>query len=160
MWWRGSPRDRETACATSAGCVPRRPRTAAPAVRSCPFSGRGCRQRQADDEARADAGSGCDADDAAVLLDDLVRDREAEPGALADRLGREERIEDAFEVGFGDALAVVLDDDDRAPAENLRADRDAPAIVLDRLRGVADQVQQHLVDLRRRAFDRRNRAAV
>jgi hypothetical protein len=32
---------------------------------------------------------------AAVLLDDLVADREAEARALADRLGREERIEDA-----------------------------------------------------------------
>ena len=38
-----------------------------------------------------------DLDRGAVRLDDPVDDRQSEPGSLADRLGGEERIEDAFE---------------------------------------------------------------
>src|SRR5579859_5168913 len=67
-------------------------------------SGRGCqagrggwvgrRQRQADHELGALARHRGDVDGAAVRLHDLVADRQAQAGALADRLGGEERIED------------------------------------------------------------------
>ena len=42
---------------------------------------------------------------------DALRDRKAEAGALADRLGREERLEDAREVLGSDARSIVLDGD-------------------------------------------------
>ena len=46
---------------------------------------------------------------AAVLLDDLVADGEPEPGALADGLGREERVEDTADDVGRDARAGVGD---------------------------------------------------
>src|SRR6266446_4386224 len=49
---------------------------------------------QEDAEGRAPAWRGVRIDEAAGLLDDAVYRRKAEPGALADVLGREERIED------------------------------------------------------------------
>ena len=51
--------------------------------------------RQADCETRTSARHGLDLDRAAVLLDDPVADRQAQAGPLADRLGGEERVEDA-----------------------------------------------------------------
>jgi hypothetical protein len=50
-----------------------------------------------DGERRADALVALDRDAAAQVGDDAVDEREAEPGADADLLGREERIEDALE---------------------------------------------------------------
>src|SRR3989442_15043889 len=55
------------------------------------------RQRQPHGEHRAAAGRTGRGELAAVLLHDLVADREPEPGAFADGLRREERIEDAAE---------------------------------------------------------------
>ena len=52
------------------------------------------------------------ADVAAVLLDDLVADRQAEPRALPDRLGGEERVEDASDDIARDARAGVADDEE------------------------------------------------
>jgi hypothetical protein len=68
-------------------------------------------------------------DDSAVHLDDPVADRQAQPGPLADRLGREERVEDFVAdlridaaAGIGDLdlldLGAVLD---RARADDHRA---------------------------------------
>ena len=56
--------------------------------------GRDC-GRQRDPERRAAPDLAVRRDLAAERTDDAVADREAEPGALADRLGREERLEDA-----------------------------------------------------------------
>ena len=56
-------------------------------------------------------------DAAAVLLHDRVGDRQAEAGALADFLRREERIEDLRLQIVGNARAVVVDfEDDRLAA--------------------------------------------
>ena len=53
-----------------------------------------------------------DLDRAAMLLgDDVVADREAEPGALAGRLGREERLEQLVPDLGRDAGAVVAHPD-------------------------------------------------
>ena len=80
-------------------------------------------------------------------------DRQPQSGSLADFLGREERIEDPFEMFLFDALAIVLDQDQHARAHELGAHGDTPLLVFDGLRGVVEQIQQYLVDLRRRAWD-------
>ena len=56
-------------------------------------------------------GVGVDDDLTAVHLDDAVRDGEAEAGALADLLGREEGVEQLVEVLGRDADAGVGDRD-------------------------------------------------
>src|SRR5262245_38990949 len=64
-------------------------------------------QRQEDAEAGAFAGAGVHVHAAAVAGDDAVTDGQPQAGALADRLGGEERIEDVGQVLSGDAAAVV-----------------------------------------------------
>src|SRR5262245_16375864 len=64
---------------------------------------------QLDDEPRAVAVLALHANGAAMASDDAMGDREAEPGALADRLGGEERIPDAIQVILGNARAGVFD---------------------------------------------------
>src|SRR5262249_61630895 len=64
--------------------------------------------RQPDLEAAAEARLALHLDPAAVLLDDPVRNREAEPRALADGLGGEEGVEDRREPVGGGALALVV----------------------------------------------------
>src|SRR5260221_522831 len=61
--------------------------------------------RQEDREGGALAGLAVDEDEAAGLLDDAVDGGEAEAGAGADFLGREERLEDAREILARDADA-------------------------------------------------------
>jgi hypothetical protein len=83
-----------------------------------------------------------------VLADDLVGERQPQPGAVL--LGREEGIEQLGQGVLGDAQAVVLDLDLEGGAGAARADGDraaAAADLLDRLGGVADQVQQRLAQL-------------
>src|SRR6516164_10021382 len=59
-----------------------------------------------------------DRDGAAVLLSyDLVADRQSKPGALAGRLGREERLEQLVPVFQGNTDAVVTHPDLDAFAE-------------------------------------------
>ena len=48
-----------------------------------------------------------DVDRAAVVLDDAVADAQPQAGALARRLGGEERVEDPLPDGRGDASALV-----------------------------------------------------
>ena len=84
---------------------------------------------------------------------DLVADREAEPDADAERLRREERIEDAADHVRRDADAGVLDLDDRrgSPSRSRRAHADlvvVGAALGDRLRRVDEQVQEHLAEPR------------
>jgi hypothetical protein len=95
---------------------------------------------------------------AAALLDDAVHDREAEPGAVLARLGREERLEDALEHLAVHAAAVVAHAQLHVVARGqigqrlgqpLLADGDRDAAAAGH--GVArvdHQVQQHLLDLR------------
>ena len=70
-------------------------------------------------------------DPAAVRLDDLARDRQAEPGVLSEALVRAvgvEALEDALERMGGDARPVVVDDDLDAVARSpRRAPSRAPA---------------------------------
>ncbi len=77
-----------------------------------------------------------------VALDDAVGQRQAEPSALADRLGGEERLED---------LALMLEADSAAGVGHFDPDvllviaggqRDDSAL-FDRLRGVDQQVEKH-----------------
>ena len=79
-----------------------------------------------------------------------MHDRQAEARAFADVLGGEERIEDARQHVGRDARAVVGDLDDR-PCRRSRAvvTRIVPRSVApdQRLRGVGEQVHEHLVDL-------------
>src|SRR3712207_2173394 len=91
--------------------------------------------RYLDAEGRPVVEAAVNADRAAVALDDAVADREAEAGALPDRLGRKKRVEDFAEVLGGDAAPRVGDGDDHRLA--LEACRDAhfPALA-DRLGGV------------------------
>src|SRR5262249_11150466 len=65
--------------------------------------------RQEDRERGAPALLGIDIDEATGLLDDAVHGRQPEPGALADLLGREERLEDLFPDVGGNARAGIRD---------------------------------------------------
>src|SRR5262245_53397595 len=64
-------------------------------------------QREHDPEDGAAARNGSEVDAAAVVLDDLVGQGQAQPGTAV--LGREERVEDAIGVPGRDADAAVLD---------------------------------------------------
>src|SRR5690606_4024144 len=65
--------------------------------------------RQHDAERRALPRRAVHVDAAMVLVDDAVGDRQAQPGAAADRLGGEERVEDALLQVGRDAAAAVLE---------------------------------------------------
>src|SRR5687767_9132278 len=82
------------------------------------------RQRQAHGEDRPAAGRTGGRHLAAVLLHDLVADRQAEPGAFAHGLGGEERIEDAAEDLGRNSGPRVGDGDNSGPVLLPRLDRD------------------------------------
>src|SRR3954465_4314711 len=99
-------------------------------------------------EGRALTPFGMPFDTPAMLLDDLVRDRKPEPGALTDLLGSEERIEDLRYDVFRDAMAVVGDIHAhltvrRHPGGN----GNLAAVVVGGLCGIGDQIQENLIDL-------------
>src|SRR5262249_6649129 len=71
-----------------------------------------------DHNAGAAAAALQEADAAAVLVDDLLRDREAEAGAA--RLGREEGIEHAAARRVGDAGPAIGDGEHHVGAEHAR----------------------------------------
>ena len=83
--------------------------------------------RQVDPERRTAALLAADLDAAAGLLDEAEHHAEPEPGALADILGREERIENPVANGLRDAGAGVGDVDDDIVAGALDADGDGLA---------------------------------
>src|SRR5215217_185247 len=107
---------------------------------------------QADGELGERAGFALDRDRAAMLLgDDVVADRQAEPGALAGRLGREERLEQPGPVFRRDADAVVVYPDLDHIAEIARPHLQhrtvsvsgLPAAFARGIKAVADQVYQN-----------------
>ena len=102
-------------------------------------------QRQQDDEPGV-AGLGLHPQIAVVLLDDDPAGQiQPEPGALAERLGGEERVEDAADDVLGDARSVVADlDADHLFVLALRAHRQR-AVAVHRLDRVVDDVGPHLV---------------
>jgi hypothetical protein len=73
-------------------------------------------RRQDDRESGAALGPVLGSDIAAHALDDVVADRQAEAGALAGRLGGEERLEQARQDLGGNAWPIILDGQHRAPA--------------------------------------------
>ena len=88
-----------------------------------------------------------DVDLAAQAAHDAERDRQAEPGPHPARFGREERLEDARHRLGRDARAVVrhLDDHVVAVVEAAHADQVTLDVrLVQRLRRVRDQVQEHL----------------
>ena len=93
---------------------------------------------------------------AAVAVHDALRDREAQAGALSDRLGREERVPDAVQVlgrrcpGRRPARPARRD---RRPAATVRTSRCPPAG--HRLHGVHAQVHHHAAQPALAAPDRR-----
>src|SRR6478609_5800606 len=84
------------------------------AVRAGQSAGSSCRyrlrlrrlDRKKDGEGRTLAHFGMHLDPPAVLLHDLVGDRQPQSGALTDLLGGKERIENLSHDVFGDAVAV------------------------------------------------------
>jgi len=115
-------------------------------------------RRCPDAEARAAARFAAHVDAAVVLLDDAVGERQAQAGAATHGLGREERVEDARQMLGSDAAAVVLDlDPDLVPGVAAAHD-DQAALRADRLGRVDEQVQEHLIELRRQALDVGQRA--
>ncbi|MCY1304314.1 hypothetical protein D9M70_540610 [compost metagenome] len=64
-----------------------------------------------------------------VVGDDEIRDRQPEPGALADFLGGEEGLEDALAYALGDADASVLHLDFRPGRDETGAQGDAALFV-------------------------------
>ena len=85
---------------------------------------------------------------AVMLLDDDPPGQiQAEPGALAERLGGEERREDPVDDVLGDAGSVVADlDPDHVVALARRAHRQR-AVAAHGLDGVVDDVRPHLVEI-------------
>src|SRR5687767_9882957 len=90
-------------------------------------------------------------DPSAVLASNGVGHRQAETGALANFLGREERIEHLCLSILRNARAVVIDLQQRRSAISIvdgPHDYGAAAVGREaRLLGIDDQIQQHLLDL-------------
>src|SRR5215813_11692845 len=84
------------------------------------------RERQRHLELGAAADRALDLDRAGVRLDDLLRDRHAEPGAVV--LGGEERIEDAVDLLRRDALPVVAHAHRRLPSAVLDVEVEPAAL--------------------------------
>src|SRR5262245_7558202 len=115
-----------------------------------------------DAKAGATAGARLVGDDAAVLRDDAMAQRQAEAGPA--RLGGEERGEEVALGVLGDAGTVVGDGDREElvavrPAAHVVARLDAGghrqlALAAQRLDGVLDQVEEHLRQLRAVTEDR------
>src|SRR6476646_10272262 len=83
------------------------------------------RDRQLEVKQRAAEIAAAIADRPAVRADDAVADREAEPGALADRLRREERLEQLRFVFAPHTGPAVFDLQHDAVIRVERPDRDA-----------------------------------
>src|SRR5450755_1443721 len=104
--------------------------------------------RKLDGERRALAELRITFDRAAVTLDELVDDREAEAGAFADIFGREEWIPDSRQHVARDAGTVVADFDLDRVGGAFGLDRDLRVLATrERLRGVRQEVHEYLVDL-------------
>ena len=89
------------------------------------FGRQGDGEARAPDLARLGAGNVLGGQRAAMRLDDLPADRQAEAGILAERLARRpvgvEALEDAVDVVGADARAVVVDGQDDVPCRRATA---------------------------------------
>ena len=88
-------------------------------------------QRQLDAHLGAPSRHAADADRPAEALDDVLRDRQAQPGAAA--LGREVRVEDPRQIRGGDPAAAVGHDNRHAVRRRARRQED---LRLDRRTGL------------------------
>src|SRR6516162_5160555 len=104
-----------------------------------------------------------DRDGAAVLLRyDLVADRQPEPGALASRLGREERLEQLVPVFQGNTDAIVTHPDLDAFAELAGRDLQGRAVssvalaapLVGGIEAIAYEVEEHAGQLLRHDVNR------
>ena len=111
-------------------------------------------------EGGALAGNALDRNLAAVIAHDAVADAETKAGAFADIAGREERVENAGQIGGLDAVPGVGDEQfDRR--RGLVVARSYPQpfwrAAAHRLLGIEQQIQQRLLDLAAVRHDRRQR---
>ena len=87
-----------------------------------------------------------------MLLDNPVGQRQAETGSLAYGFGGKERFEDLAHMLRTDALAAILDFNPYIALVKAGTQGDE-AVILNGLRGIDQQVHEHLVELRGNAFD-------
>src|SRR5512145_2480166 len=90
---------------------------------------------------------------AVTLHDDSAGQVEPEPGALADLLGREERLEGVGGDLLGHTVAGIPDLDDDGAVIGVRPDRERP-LALHGVDRVVDEVGPHLVELAGRGLDK------
>src|SRR5580698_4308443 len=111
--------------------------------------------RQRDAEGGPFAEAAQDLDAAAVSIDDAMDDGQAEPRALADVLGREERIEDPGDDLGRDPRSVVRygDLDILGPRGRGQPNGATAGPLADGLGGVGDKVHEDLIDLARESGD-------
>src|SRR5213079_1097004 len=107
-------------------------------------------RRQPHAKRRAATDFGVDIDTAAVLFDDAVYRREAQAGAA--RLGREERLEDAWQDLARNPAAGIADLEADVGLEARRRDRQRAA-ARHRVAAVDCEVDEHLVEHRRVGLD-------
>src|SRR5438067_9694676 len=116
----------------------------------------GAGKGQLDEECGALAGRAFNRDRAAVLLDDPIRDGQAEAGAFADFLGGEERIEDPqLKSGRNPVPGIDERDLDRRGGDGSRNANRLAWRVEHRVARVRQQVDEHLLELDRIAHDYR-----
>src|SRR3546814_9581918 len=99
-----------------------------------------------------------DFDPPTMVLDDAEHDRHSQTRTLSDRLGREERFEHMLQRRLVHAATVITNRDFDEINALARTQRDR-AGALDRLSGIVEDVDAHLLELRRReqhriAFDK------
>ena len=86
-------------------------------------------------------------DVAAMLLHDAIADAKAQARALANALGRKERIKNS--LGITEADTIVRDGDADDPVIQPRANGDAfPATPLNGFKGIVQQIHKNLLELR------------
>src|SRR5207248_8417913 len=108
-------------------------------------------ERELDDEHRALAELRLHANASAMLSYDAVGDRKPEPRSLPDALRRVERIEDPVDLIGCDSRSAVRDRCEEPLADTPRSERDSLRAhpTGNRLFGVRDEVEEHLLELER-----------
>src|SRR5438552_2252179 len=97
-------------------------------------------------------GAGINLDLSVVAEHEAPRDVQAETCALADRLRREERIEDALANLGWQSRSIVHDPHDNGITLTDRRDVD---VTLRRVQRVVDQIRPHLIELAAESLDAR-----
>src|SRR5258708_28608601 len=116
---------------------------------------RGGRHRKTNQERGAMTRRRAALDAPAVTLDYAVRDRQAEPRALACGFGREKRLKDLFLQLGRYPGSGVLQLDQYLPANRARAHEQLPTLARHGLLSVDREIHQHLLQLVDVAIDPR-----